>query len=91
VKRAFVNRLILEIRGPDPVAIMRELDGSRLVEKTSLFGTAVHAVLGEGHGDGDALAADLRRAGVPVTAIAAVPPSLEDVFLDVVEKAGRPS
>jgi ABC-2 type transport system ATP-binding protein len=89
VKRIFDNRLILEIRGPDPVAIMRLLDELSEVEKTSLFGTAVHAVLREGANDAAAIEARLRAGGLATTSVAAVPPSLEDVFLDVVEHAGR--
>jgi ABC-2 type transport system ATP-binding protein len=89
VKRAFAGRPIFEVRGPDPVAIMRALDAMPQVEKTSLFGTAVHAVLREGGADAEGVAASLRAAAVPATSVVEVPPSLEDVFLDVVEKAGR--
>ena len=89
VKQAFANRLIVEIRGPDPVAVMRTLDRSAMIEKTSLFGTAVHAVLREATRDPAAVAAELRSKDVAVTSITAVAPSLEDVFLDVVEKASR--
>jgi len=35
------------------------------------------------------VASRLREAGLPVTAITPVEASLEDVFLDVVEKAAR--
>ncbi len=58
------------------------------VEKTSLFGTAVHAVLRNASTDPAVLAAALRAEGVEVTSIGAVTPSLEDVFLDVVERVG---
>jgi hypothetical protein len=72
---------------------MRVLDGMPEVEKTSVFGTAVHAVLKPGSASGadaDLLSADLGRrlgaAGVAVDSTSVVPPSLEDVFLEV---AGR--
>jgi ABC-2 type transport system ATP-binding protein len=89
VKSSFAGRPIFEVRGADPVAIMRALDAMPQVEKTSLFGTAVHAVLRDASTDGEGVAASLRAAGVPATTVLEVPPSLEDVFLDVVEKAGR--
>jgi hypothetical protein len=57
------------------------------VEKTSLFGTAVHAVLSVPRADEVPIAARLRAAGLDVQSIAPVQPSLEDVFLDVVEQA----
>ena len=91
VKQIFATRRIIEVRGPDPVALMRALDRVAAVEKTSLFGTAVHAVLREAATDLDALSAQLRSSGAGITTIVEVPPSLEDVFLDVVERASRRS
>src|SRR3954447_14254874 len=44
VKRIFAGRPIVEVRSSRPVDAMRALDGMADVEKTSLFGTAVHAV-----------------------------------------------
>ena len=79
-----------DYRGPydDPVTAIAALEQLPEVEKTSLFGTAVHAVLRPG---------DLRRpldevlarTGRTVTSAARVTPSLEDVFLDVVEEMPR--
>jgi ABC-2 type transport system ATP-binding protein len=45
VKRIFAGRPILEVRSPRSVDAMRLLDSYPEIEKTSLFGTAVHAVL----------------------------------------------
>jgi ABC-2 type transport system ATP-binding protein len=89
VKGTFAGRPIFEIRAADPVGAMRALDGMPEVEKTSLFGTAVHAVLRDTRTDADGLSASLRRAGVAVIGAVEVTPSLEDVFLDVVEKASQ--
>jgi ABC-2 type transport system ATP-binding protein len=91
VKQTFSGRTILEIRGADPVAIMRALDRLPQVEKTSLFGTAVHAVVSGTDPDVGSLEAALRGAGIPTVTTTVVPPSLEDVFLDVVEKATAPA
>jgi ABC-2 type transport system ATP-binding protein len=88
VKQTFADRAIVEVRGPDPVALMRVLDGLPAVQKTSIFGTAVHAVLGIREVDANALAGQIASAGAAVTSIVGVPPSLEDVFLDVVERSG---
>jgi len=86
LKSRFADRAIVEVRVPRPVDAMRVLDASPEVEKTSLFGTAVHAVLrGRAHGP-DAVAGWLRAAGVAVDGCAAVDPSLEDVFLDVADR-----
>jgi ABC-2 type transport system ATP-binding protein len=85
LKSRFADRPIVEIQTSDPVAAMTALDALPEVEKTSLFGTAVHAVLRPGAGDVAAVEAALRRGGQDVTSASRVSPSLEDVFLDVVE------
>jgi ABC-2 type transport system ATP-binding protein len=88
VKGVFKGRPIVEVRAPRAVEVMRVLDELPEVEKTSLFGTAVHAVLSNRTITPAELEAKLRARGLTVDEIAEVLPSLEDVFLDVVEKAG---
>jgi ABC-2 type transport system ATP-binding protein len=87
VKQVFAGRPILEIHADKPVEAMRVLDASPDVEKTSLFGTALHAVLRSASVTPDRIDARLREGGVHATAIAPVAPSLEDVFLDVIDTA----
>jgi ABC-2 type transport system ATP-binding protein len=89
LKQVFADRLILEIRAPRPVEIMRALDAMEDVEESSLFGTAVHAVLRSRALEPADVAGRLAAAGLDVGPVEQVQPSLEDVFLDVVEKAGR--
>jgi ABC-2 type transport system ATP-binding protein len=86
VKQVFAGRPILEIRTDKSVEAMRLLDGFAEVEKTSLFGTAVHAVLRSKDVTAAAVADRLRAANVQVESIATVAPSLEDVFLDVIDR-----
>jgi len=87
LKRVFADRTIVEVQSANPVETMRLLDRTPEVEKTSVFGTSVHAVL---HRDPREVTPLLRRrleaAGLAVTSIAVVPPSLEDVFLEVIEQ-----
>jgi ABC-2 type transport system ATP-binding protein len=89
VKAIFSGRPIIEVRAERPVDVMKALDAMPEVEKTSLFGMAVHAVLRDRRLTPAELDARLRASGLPVTAVDVVPPSLEDVFLDVVERFGR--
>jgi ABC-2 type transport system ATP-binding protein len=89
LKQVFAGRTILEVHSDDPVRAMRVLDGLPEVEKTSVFGTAVHAVVKGGSGlSVDRLRPRLSAAGVEVRRIEPVDPSLEDVFLEVVSEAG---
>jgi len=85
LKAPFATRPILEVRAADPVQVMTWLDAHPAVEKTSLFGTAVHAILRTA-GDAPAVRRDLDGAGVTGDAVTVVAPSLEDVFLDMVDR-----
>ncbi|HET7216872.1 MAG TPA: ABC transporter ATP-binding protein [Vicinamibacterales bacterium] len=87
VKRVFSDRPIVEVRAAQAVDVMRALDAMADVEKTSLFGNAVHAVLRSRRTSVPELRKQLEARGFAIESIAEVPPSLEDVFLDVVEKA----
>ena len=88
VKQIFTGRPLLEIRTDRPVDAMRALDAMKDVEKTSLFGTAVHAVVRDAGITATHISQRLQDAGIPVQSVDPVAPSLEDVFLDVVERAG---
>lgn len=85
LKGRFAGRAIVEVRAARPVEAMRVLDEIAQVEKTSLFGTAVHAVLGQSGRAPEDVANWLRAAGVEVSGCTLVEPSLEDVFIDVAE------
>jgi len=88
VKQIFSGRPILEIRTDRPVDAMRILDATSGVEKTSLFGTALHVVLRGRDVTPERLVSPLRAQGIAVESVAEVAPSLEDVFLEVIDRAG---
>lgn len=91
LKEIFANRPIVEVVGDKPVALMQALDKLPDVEKTSIFGTAVHAVLKRRDVSTDALIEALRTQGLAVRSLQTVAPSLEDVFLDVAERVAQPT
>ena len=86
LKQIFADRPIVEIHSGRPVDVMKALDQMEEIQKTTIFGTAVHAVLKPGRIDVAALAERLQARGLDIRAIERVMPSLEDVFLDVVER-----
>jgi ABC-2 type transport system ATP-binding protein len=87
LKRVFADRTIVEVQAANPVETMRLLDRMPEVEKTSVFGTSVHAVLqGDPREVMPLLEQRLTAAGIAVTSMAVVQPSLEDVFLEVIEQ-----
>ena len=87
VKQIFASRPIVEVRAGRPVDVMQALDAMPEVEKTSLFGTAVHAVLRSGAVGAEEIRARLVAQGLDMGPVDPVDPSLEDVFLDVVDRA----
>ena len=91
LKATFAGRPIVEVRTPRPVEAMRLLDAMPQVEKTSIFGTAVHAVLRSADAGADAIDAALagRIEGPIETSL--VEPSLEDVFLDLAMRGASAS
>ena len=89
LKQVFADRPILEVQSARPVETMAALERHPDVEKTSIFGTAVHAVLRHRGVGADAVAAALRADGLDIRDVAYVTPSLEDVFLDVVDRGGQ--
>jgi ABC-2 type transport system ATP-binding protein len=86
LKAMFAGRPILEIHASPPVEAMRQLETMPEVEKTSIFGTAVHAVLKSASVDPATIASRLEAAGIEAPSCTVVEPSLEDVFLDVAER-----
>ena len=88
LKQVFAGRPIVEVRAPRPVEAMRRLEEMPGVEKTSIFGTAVHAVMRSSDPSPAAVAAELESAGITAHC-ALVEPSLEDVFLDIAERSSR--
>jgi ABC-2 type transport system ATP-binding protein len=89
LKQIFADRQIFEIRTRRPVDTMRALDAMDEVEESSLFGTAVHVVLRSRGVAPSEIVTRLSARQIDVESVDPVQPSLEDVFLDVVEKAGR--
>ena len=88
LKAVFADRPIFEVRAGDPVKTMATADSLPIVEKTSLLGTAVHAVMRRGTASPEAqLRSALEAHGVKIDSMEPVVPSLDDVFLDVVDRA----
>jgi ABC-2 type transport system ATP-binding protein len=91
LKKIFDTRPIVEIQTARPVDVMRLLDAHEEVEETSIFGTAVHAILARQGPDSATVRGWITAAGLDVTGVEFVEPSLEDVFLDVARRASAPA
>jgi ABC-2 type transport system ATP-binding protein len=80
---------VLEVRCDRPQDALALVESTPGVTEAALYGAAVHAVVPGGAEVAPALAARLSAAGFTVESVAAVAPSLEDVFVSLVEAKDR--
>jgi len=80
---------ILEIRVARPFAALEKLEGSGLVREAALFGDALHAVVDDAAAARPALERYLSDEGFEGPTIQPVAPSLEDVFVSLIEAEDR--
>jgi ABC-2 type transport system ATP-binding protein len=82
---------LLEVRASDATRAVETLQDAPGVARVGLFGRALHATLREGESVAEArsrLSALLAGQGIGVDGVEPIPPSLEDVFVALVEKTG---
>jgi ABC-2 type transport system ATP-binding protein len=79
LKQVFSDRAVVEVRTGSPMEAVRALDDLPSVEKTSLFGTALHVWLKPGERATEPILARLAALGLRVDSAEFVQPSLEDV------------
>lgn len=80
---------ILEIRLDRPFEALEKLEASALVRDAALFGDALHAVVKDAASAAPAVREHLARQGFAVESVSAVAPSLEDVFVSLIEEEDR--
>ncbi|MBU0593751.1 MAG: ABC transporter ATP-binding protein [Gammaproteobacteria bacterium] len=80
---------ILEIRVERPFEALERLEASKLAQEVALFGDALHAVVGNAATATEALSDFLAQQGFAVQSIKQVAPSMEDVFVSLIELDDR--
>ena len=86
--RAAAREQLLELRTPDAIAALAALDGAPGVLRAGLFGRDLHVTVADRESALAALPPRLAERGVAVTGLREIAPSLEDVFISLVESAG---
>ena len=86
LKRQVITGVVYEVECSDPVAGMAALRNVPVVQETAISGTRLHVSLQSDHDIDRALGA-LADAGLPVSAHGRVVPSLEDVFIRVIDRS----
>ncbi|HUW26376.1 MAG TPA: ABC transporter ATP-binding protein [Gallionella sp.] len=82
---------ILEIRVENPFEALEQLENSGLVKDVALFGDTLHAVVEDADAATVAVGDFLTEHGLASTGIVQVRPSMEDVFVSLVELEDRKS
>jgi drug efflux transport system ATP-binding protein len=86
--KAGMREPLLEVTTPASVDAVEALDGAPGIVRAGLFGRALHVTVADADSGPERVRAALAAHHVAVDAIHPVPPSLEDVFISLVEAAG---
>ncbi len=86
LKTEHITYTILEVETESIVAAMTVLEAQPWVLKTSLFGTRLHVGVADEAAGREQIAATLANAGLSAGSITRISPSLEDVFLHLLER-----
>jgi ABC-2 type transport system ATP-binding protein len=87
LKREVITGAVYEVECADPVAEIAALRNVAVVQETAIFGTRLHVSL-ERDEDIERVLGALHDAGLTVSAHGRIIPSLEDVFISVIDRAG---
>jgi ABC-2 type transport system ATP-binding protein len=86
--RASAHELLFELATPEPVAALAALDDAPEVVRAGLFGRDLHVTVTDRDAALSALPRRLAARGVELTRLREIPPSLEDVFIALVQASG---
>jgi len=89
LKTTLMREDVIEVLCERPQDAMAELGGIESVKEVALFGKGLHAVAADGKAAAAAIRRKLESAGYRIDRIEAITPSLEDVFVSLVEARDR--
>jgi ABC-2 type transport system ATP-binding protein len=93
LKTELMHEDVLEVLCERPQDAMVEIERLPEVKETALFGKGLHIVASDGDAAMKAISGLLREKGYPVARIEKIVPSMEDVFVSLIEardRAGQP-
>lgn len=89
LKTTLMREDVIEVTCERPQDAMAEIDGIEAVKEVALFGRGLHAVAADGDAAAAAIRQRLETRGYRIDRIEAIAPSLEDVFVSLVEARDR--
>ena len=85
LKEVFAGRALLEVACPDFLGAQESLEGAPGVLEAAVFGTRLHVVVEDAEAGRRAIEERLARDGRGPAAVERIVPSLEDVFIHLIE------
>ncbi|MBI5814084.1 MAG: ABC transporter ATP-binding protein [Nitrospinae bacterium] len=85
LKTKYMKRRVIEVEVDRPIEAMEALEEAGM--EAAIFGSMIHLTVDEAAGDGDNARSVLTANGFAVKGIANIAPSLEDVFVSLIEVA----
>jgi len=89
LKTKIMREAILDIHCPRPFEVMDAIAALPGVREAALFGSGLHAVVMDPDEAGWRIRRELERLGVPLESMEQVVPSMEDVFVALIEEIDR--
>jgi ABC-2 type transport system ATP-binding protein len=91
LKKSLTGHTLLELESTDPLATMRALEGADEVADVAVFGSGLHVTLGDADAEAgmDRVRRRLAVEGIAINHLAQIEPSMEDVFVAMIEAEER--
>jgi len=89
LKQEHMPEDVLEVAVDRPVEALDLLSGEPVVREAAMFGKLLHVVVADAAADAPAVRVALERAGIRVERMEKILPSLEDVFVSLIEAYDR--
>ena len=91
LKKGLTGHTLLDLETPDPLATMRALESSAGVRDVAVFGGGLHVTLNEDDATGgmERVRQTLAAEGIEVRRLEQIEPSMEDVFVAMIEAEER--
>ena len=89
LKRGLTGHGLMQLESSDPLETMRTLEGLEGVRDVAVFGGGLHVTVDGGDEAGARIRGALAARGIAVTRLEAIEPSMEDVFVAMIEAEER--
>jgi len=89
LKKGLTGHHLLRLESSDPLDTMREVEAVDGVFDVAVFGSGLHVTVEDAEGTGASIRAALEAKGIQVKRLERIEPSMEDVFVAMIEAEDR--